>query len=128
VLKQLKLLYDMEGLDAERLTYRRVVHLNAMKAIQVLANFQRIHNIPLEHPENEEFIETIFRLEAPLKRYSITSEKCINPVMPIKITEAKAETDLFTEMVPAIKALWADQTIIQIYNTIARNHVQDSAK
>ncbi|KAF9280048.1 guanine nucleotide-binding protein subunit alpha [Mortierella antarctica] len=128
VLKQLKLLYGRKGLDSERQTYRRVVHLNAMKAILALAEGLEQAHIPLEHPENEEHLETVLRLEATLKRYSITSIGFTNPAIPRKITDAKAETDMFVEMVPAIKALWADAGIQQTYRTCTQIAIQDSAK
>lgn len=128
VLKQLKLLYGRKGLDSERQTYRRVVHLNAMKAIQALAEGLEQAHIPLEHPENEVHLETVLRLEATLKRYSITSIGFTNPAIPRKITDAKAETDMFVEMVPAIKALWADAGIQQTYKTCTQIAIQDSAK
>ncbi|KAG0068556.1 guanine nucleotide-binding protein subunit alpha, partial [Podila epicladia] len=128
VLKQLKLLYGRKGLDSERQTYRRVVHLNAMKAIQALAEGLEQAHIPLEHPENEVHLETVLRLEATLKRYSITSIGFTNPAIPRKITDAKAETDMFVEMVPAIKALWADAGIQQTYRTCTQIAIQDSAK
>ncbi|KAG0025029.1 guanine nucleotide-binding protein subunit alpha [Podila clonocystis] len=128
VLKQLKLLYGRKGLDSERQTYRRVVHLNAMKAIQALAEGLELAHIPLEHSENEVHLETVLRLEATLKRYSITSVGFTNPAIPRKITDAKAETDMFVEMVPAIKALWADAGIQQTYKTCTQIAIQDSAK
>ncbi|KAF9337795.1 guanine nucleotide-binding protein subunit alpha [Podila minutissima] len=128
VLKQLKLLYGRKGLDSERQTYRRVVHLNAMKAILALAEGLEQAHIPLEYPKNEEHLETVLRLEATLKRYSITSIGFTNPAIPRKITDAKAETDMFVEMVPAIKALWADAGIQQTYRTCTQIAIQDSAK
>ncbi|KAF9217186.1 guanine nucleotide-binding protein subunit alpha [Podila verticillata] len=128
VLKQLKLLYGRKGLDSERQTYRRVVHLNAMKAIQALAEGLEQAHIPLEHSENEVHLETVLRLEATLKRYSITSIGFDNPAVPRKITDAKAETDMFVELVPAIKALWADDGIQQTYKTCTQISIQDSAK
>ncbi|KAG0022551.1 guanine nucleotide-binding protein subunit alpha, partial [Podila clonocystis] len=128
VLKQLKLLYSRKGLDAERQTYRRVVHLNAMKAIQALSYGLQRSNIPLEHPENIAHLETVMRLETTLKRYSITSIGFTNPAIPRKITDAKAETDMFLEMVPAIKALWADGGIRETYRRGGNFNLQDSAK
>ncbi|GJJ75581.1 hypothetical protein EMPS_07939 [Entomortierella parvispora] len=128
VLKQLKLLYGRKGLDAERQTYRRVVHLNAMKAIQALSYGLQRSNIPLEHPENIAHLETVMRLETTLKRYSITSLGFTNPAIPRKITDAKAETDMFLEMVPAIKALWNDEGIKQTFRTGGSLNLQDSAK
>jgi hypothetical protein len=128
VLKQLKLLYGRKGLDSERQTYRRVVHLNAMKAIQALAEGLEQAHIPLEHSENEVHLEMVLRLEATLKRYSITSIGFTNPAIPRKITDAKAEMDMFVEMVPAIKALWADAGIQQTYKTCTQISIQDSAK
>ncbi|KAK3826716.1 MAG: G-protein complex alpha subunit GpaA/FadA, partial [Linnemannia gamsii] len=102
VLKQLKLLYGRKGLDVERQTYRRVVHLNAMKAIQALSYGLQKCNIPLEKPENIVHLETI--------------------------TDAKAETDMFLDMVPAIKALWADTGIQKCYRTGTNINLQDSAQ
>ncbi|KAG0286982.1 guanine nucleotide-binding protein subunit alpha, partial [Dissophora globulifera] len=128
VLKQLKLMYGRKGLDAERQTYKRVVHLNAMKAIQSLSYGLQRANIPLEHPQNIMHLETVMRLETTLKRYSITSIGFTNPAIPRKITDAKAETDLFLEMVPAIKALWADGSIQEMYRTGTNLNLQDSAK
>ncbi|KAI7823776.1 guanine nucleotide binding protein, alpha subunit [Gamsiella multidivaricata] len=128
VLKQLKLLYGRKGLDAERQTYRRVVHLNTMKAIQALSYGLQRTNIPLEHAENIAHLETVMRLETTLKRYSITSIGFTNPAIPRKITDAKAETDMFLEMVPAIKALWADGGIQETYRTVTNLNLQDSAK
>ncbi|KAF9405047.1 guanine nucleotide-binding protein subunit alpha, partial [Podila epigama] len=128
VLKQLKLLYGREGLAVERETYRRVVQLNAMKAIQALVTGLEQAHISLEHPENEVHLETVMRLSATLKRYSITSNEFTNPAIPRKITDAKAETDMFIEMVPAIKALWADGGIQQTFNTYTHLSIQDSAK
>ncbi|KAF9990098.1 guanine nucleotide-binding protein subunit alpha [Mortierella antarctica] len=128
VLKQLKLLYGRKGLDAERQTYRRVVHLNAMKAIQALSYGLQRANIPLEHAENIAHLETVMRLETTLKRYSITSIGFTNPAIPRKITDAKAETDMFLEMVPAIKALWADGGIQETFRTGSNLNLQDSAK
>ncbi|KAF9177608.1 guanine nucleotide-binding protein subunit alpha [Haplosporangium sp. Z 767] len=128
VLKQLKLLYGRRGLDSERETYRRIVHLNVMKAIQTLAEGLEEADISLEHIENTAHLETIMRLDATLKRFSITSIGFTNPAIPRKITDAKAETDMFTEMVPAIKALWADAGIQTIFNTCTQLCIQDSAK
>ncbi|KAG0249923.1 guanine nucleotide-binding protein subunit alpha [Mortierella polycephala] len=128
VLKQLKLLYGRRGLDYERETYRRIVHLNVMKAIQTLAEALEEADISLEHPENTAHLETIMRLDATLKRFSITSIGFTNPAIPRKITDAKAETDMFTEMVPAIKALWADAGIQTIFKTCTQLCIQDSAK
>lgn len=128
MLKQLKLLYSRKGLDAERQTYRRVVHLNAMKAIQALSYGLQRSNIPLEHAENIAHLETVMRLETTLKRYSITSIGFTNPAIPRKITDAKAETDMFVDLVPAIKALWADAGIQQTYKTCTQISIQDSAK
>ncbi|KAG0051976.1 guanine nucleotide-binding protein subunit alpha [Gryganskiella cystojenkinii] len=128
VLKQLKLLYGRKGLDAERQTYRRVVHLNAMKAIQALSYGLQRSNIPLEHAENIAHLETVMRLETTLKRYSITSIGFTNPAIPRKITDAKAETDMFLEMVPAIKALWDDAGIKETFQTGGSLCLQDSAK
>ncbi|KAG0304228.1 guanine nucleotide-binding protein subunit alpha [Dissophora globulifera] len=128
VLKQLKLLYGTQGLDAERQTYRRVVHLNVMKAIQALVEGLQRTNTPLQRAENLEHLEVMSRLEPTLKRYSITSIGAINPAVARKITDAKAETDMFLEMVPAIKALWEDAGIQAVYNTATQINVQDSAK
>ncbi|KAG0257931.1 guanine nucleotide-binding protein subunit alpha [Mortierella polycephala] len=128
VLKQLKLLYGRKGLEAERQTYRRVVHLNAMKAIQALSYGLQKANIPLEHAGNIAHLETVMRLETTLKRYSITSIGFTNPAIPRKITDAKAETDMFLEMVPAIRALWADGGIKETFNTGSNLNLQDSAK
>ncbi|KAF9923301.1 guanine nucleotide-binding protein subunit alpha, partial [Linnemannia zychae] len=128
VLKQLKLLYGRKGLDVERQTYRRVVHLNAMKAIQALAYGLQKCNIPLEKPENIVHLETVMRLETTLKRYSITSIGFTNPAIPRKITDAKAETDMFLDMVPAIKALWADEGIQQCFRVGNNISLQDSAQ
>ncbi|KAF9997911.1 guanine nucleotide-binding protein subunit alpha [Entomortierella chlamydospora] len=128
VLKQLKLLYGRKGLDAERQTYRRVVHLNIMKAIQSLCYGLQRANIPLEHAENIAHLETVMRLEATLKRYSITSIGFTNPAIPRKITDAKAETDMFLDMVPAIRALWADGGIQETFRTGANLNLQDSAR
>ncbi|KAF9089629.1 guanine nucleotide-binding protein subunit alpha, partial [Mortierella sp. AM989] len=128
VLKQLKLLYGRKGLDAERQTYRKVVHLNTMKAIQALCYGLQRANIPLEHAENIAHLETVMRLEATLKRYSITSIGFTNPAIPRKITDAKAETDMFLDMVPAIKALWADGGIQETYRTVTNLNIQDSAR
>ncbi|KAF9189573.1 guanine nucleotide-binding protein subunit alpha [Haplosporangium sp. Z 767] len=128
VLKQLKLLYGRKGLEAERQTYRRVVHLNAMKAIQALSYGLQKANIPLENAGNIAHLETVMRLETTLKRYSITSIGFTNPAIPRKITDAKAETDMFLEMVPAIKALWADGGIQETFNTVSNLNLQDSAK
>ncbi|KAG0276477.1 guanine nucleotide-binding protein subunit alpha [Linnemannia exigua] len=128
VLKQLKLLYGRKGLDVERQTYRRVVHLNAMKAIQALSYGLQKCNIPLEKPENIVHLETVMRLETTLKRYSITSIGFTNPAIPRKITDAKAETDMFLDMVPAIKALWADTGIQECYRVGTNINLQDSAQ
>lgn len=128
VLKQLKLLYGTKGLDAERQTYRGVVHLNVMKAIQGLVDGLQRSNIALENPENVEHLEFMARLEPTLKRYSIASVGQPNPGIARKITDAKAETDMFLEMVPAIKALWADGGIQKTYNTSTQINIQDSAK
>ncbi|KAF9969791.1 guanine nucleotide-binding protein subunit alpha, partial [Actinomortierella ambigua] len=128
VLKQLKLLYGRKGLDAERQTYRRVVHLNVMKAIQTLCNGLRQSGLSLERPENEAHLETVSRLETTLRRYSITSIGLANPAIPRKITDAKAETDMFYEMVPAINALWADRSIQAIFQNASKLNLQDSAK
>ncbi|KAF9344693.1 guanine nucleotide-binding protein subunit alpha, partial [Mortierella sp. AD094] len=128
VLKQLKLLYGRKGLDAERQTYRRVVHLNTMKAIQALCYGLQRANIPLEHASNIAHLETVMRLEATLKRYSITSIGFTNPAIPRKITDAKAETDMFLDMVPAIRALWADGGIKETYRTGSNLNLQDSAR
>ncbi|KAG0228674.1 guanine nucleotide-binding protein subunit alpha [Actinomortierella wolfii] len=128
VLKQLKLLYGRKGLDAERQTYRRVVHLNVMKAIQTLCNGLRQSGLSLEKSENEIHLETVSRLETTLRRYSITSIGLTNPAIPRKITDAKAETDMFYEMVPAIKALWADASIQTIFQNASKLNLQDSAK
>ncbi|KAF8950556.1 guanine nucleotide-binding protein subunit alpha, partial [Entomortierella lignicola] len=127
VLKQLKLLYGRKGLDAERQTYRRVVHLNTMKGIQALCYGLQRANIPLEHAENIAHLETVMRLEATLKRYSITSIGFTNPAIPRKITDAKAETDMFLDMVPAIKALWADGGIQETFRSGTNLNLQDSA-
>lgn len=128
VLKQLKLLYGRKGLDVERQTYRRVVHLNAMKAIQALSYGLQKCNIPLEKSENIVHLETVMRLETTLKRYSITSIGFTNPAIPRKITDAKAETDMFLDMVPAIKALWADDGIQECYRVGTNINLQDSAQ
>ncbi|KAF9143476.1 guanine nucleotide-binding protein subunit alpha [Mortierella sp. GBA39] len=128
VLKQLKLLYGRKGLDVERQTYRRVVHLNAMKAIQALSYGLQKCNIPLEKSENIVHLETVMRLETTLKRYSITSIGFTNPAIPRKITDAKAETDMFLDMVPAIKALWADDGIQECYRVGSNINLQDSAQ
>ncbi|KAF9096048.1 guanine nucleotide-binding protein subunit alpha [Mortierella sp. GBA35] len=128
VLKQLKLLYGRKGLDVERQTYRRVVHLNAMKAIQALSYGLQKCNIPLKKAENIVHLETVMRLETTLKRYSITSIGFTNPAIPRKITDAKAETDMFLDMVPAIKALWADDGIQETYRVGTNIGVQDSAQ
>ncbi|KAF9580340.1 guanine nucleotide-binding protein subunit alpha [Lunasporangiospora selenospora] len=127
VLKQLKLLYGRKGLDSERQTYCRIVHLNAMRAIQTLCYGLEEADIPLEHPENEVHLETIGRLETTLKRFSVTSVGFANPAIPRKITDAKAETDLFAEMAPAIKALWADSGIQHTFKTCTQLNIQDSA-
>lgn len=127
VLKQLKLLYGRRGLDSERQTFRRIVHLNVMKAMQTLVNGMEAAHIPLEKHENEQHLETVLRLESLLKRYSITSIGFTNPAIPRKITDAKAETDLFEEMVPAIGALWADAGIQKTYRTCSQLNIQDSA-
>ncbi|KAF9421952.1 hypothetical protein BGZ76_003909, partial [Entomortierella beljakovae] len=128
VLKQLKLLYGRKGLDQERQTYRRIVHLNIMKAIQALCYGLQRANIPLQHAENIAHLETVMRLEATLKRYSITSIGFTNPAIPRKITDAKAETDMFLEMVPAITSLWADGGIQETYRTVLNLNIQDSAR
>ncbi|KAF8923771.1 guanine nucleotide-binding protein subunit alpha, partial [Dissophora ornata] len=128
VLKQLKLLYGTKGLDSERQTYRRVVHLNVMKAIQGLVEGLQRSNIPLENLGNLEHLEFMTRLEPTLKRYSVSSIGPTNPAIARKITDAKAETDMFMEMVPAIKALWADGGIQTIYSTSTEINIQDSAK
>ncbi|KAI1307368.1 guanine nucleotide-binding protein subunit alpha [Mortierella claussenii] len=128
VLKQLKLLYGKKGLDNERQTYRRVVHLNIMKAMQALVEALQEYNIPLGDIENLEHLETMARLEPTLKRYSITSVEHSNPAIPRKITDAKAETDMFLEMVLSIKALWADSGIQKTYQTATQINIQDSAK
>ncbi|KAF9577653.1 guanine nucleotide-binding protein subunit alpha, partial [Lunasporangiospora selenospora] len=128
VLKQLKLLYGRKGLEAERQTYRRVVHLNAMKAIQALCYGLQRANVPLENTEHIAHLETVMRLESTLKRYSITSIGFTNPAIPRKITDAKAETDMFLEMVPAIKALWSDAGIQETYRVGQNLNLQDSAK
>ncbi|KAF9425659.1 guanine nucleotide-binding protein subunit alpha [Entomortierella beljakovae] len=129
VLKQLKLLYGKKGLESERQTYRRVVHLNVMKAMQGLVEGLHATNTPLGNPENEEHVEILSELESTLKRYSISAVNQINPAIPRKITEAKAESDMFLELVPSIKALWADSGIQSTYNKggILLN-IQDSAK
>ncbi|KAG0000016.1 guanine nucleotide-binding protein subunit alpha [Modicella reniformis] len=127
VLKQLKLLYSTRGLDSERQTYRRVVHLNVMKAIQALVEGLYDANIPLEK-ENQEHLKVLSQLEPTLNRYSISAMAQANPAIPRKITDAKAESDMFLVMVPAIKALWADTGIQQTFNTITHLHIQDSAK
>ncbi|KAK3815977.1 MAG: guanine nucleotide-binding protein alpha-1 subunit [Linnemannia gamsii] len=128
VLKQLKLLYGRKGLDVERQTYRRVVHLNVMKAIQGLVEGMEQAHIPLGNPENEPHVETVRRLETTLKRYSITTVGLPNPAIPRKITDAKAETDMFSDMVPAIKSLWADPGIQRTFDTCTQLGIQDSAK
>ncbi|KAF9089159.1 guanine nucleotide-binding protein subunit alpha [Mortierella sp. AD031] len=128
VLKQLKLLYGRKGLDIERQTYRRVVHLNVMRAIQGLVEGMEQANIPLGNPENAEHVETVRRLETTLKRYSITTVGIPNPAIPRKITDAKAETDMFADMVPAIKSLWHDSGIQTTFNTCTQLSIQDSAK
>jgi len=98
-----------------------------MKAMQTLVDGMEVARIPLERHENEEHLETVLRLESLLKRYSITSIGVTNPAIPRKITDAKAETDLFEEMVPAIKALWADAGIQQTLRTCSQLNIQDSA-
>ncbi|KAG0209141.1 guanine nucleotide-binding protein subunit alpha [Mortierella sp. GBA30] len=128
VLKQLKLLYSRKGLDAERETYRRIVHLNVMKAIQALVQGLEEANVPLEDPANIPHLEMVSHLESTLKRYSITSIGFTNPAIPRKITDAKAETDMFAGMAPAIKALWADGGVQKIYHTYTQLNIQDSAK
>ncbi|KAF8911814.1 hypothetical protein BGZ58_005829, partial [Dissophora ornata] len=99
-----------------------------MKAIQALSYGLQRANIPLQHAENIVHLETVMRLEATLKRYSITSIGFTNPAIPRKITDAKAETDMFLEMVPAIKALWADSGIQETYRTESNLSLQDSAR
>ncbi|ORZ08819.1 putative guanine nucleotide-binding protein alpha-1 subunit [Lobosporangium transversale] len=104
VLKQLKLLYGQKGLDPERQTYRRVVHLNIMKAMQALVDGLQQHSIPLGDPQNAEHLAIMSRLEPT------------------------AETDMFLELVPSIKALWADSGIQHTYYNITQLNIQDSAK
>ncbi|KAF9912213.1 guanine nucleotide-binding protein subunit alpha [Lobosporangium transversale] len=128
VLKQLKLLYGQKGLDPERQTYRRVVHLNIMKAMQALVDGLQQHSIPLGDPQNAEHLAIMSRLEPTVKRYSISSIAYSNPAVPRKITDAKAETDMFLELVPSIKALWADSGIQHTYYNITQLNIQDSAK
>ncbi|KAF9943333.1 guanine nucleotide-binding protein subunit alpha [Mortierella alpina] len=130
VLKQLKLLYGRKGLDAERETYRRIVHLNVMKAIQALIEGLEETNIPLEDPANIPHLDMVAdHIESALKKYSVTSiHGFTNPAIPRKITDAKAETDMFAEMAPAIKALWADGSIQKIFHTCTQLKIQDSAK
>ncbi|KAF9200442.1 guanine nucleotide-binding protein subunit alpha, partial [Haplosporangium sp. Z 27] len=130
VLKQLKLLYGKKGLDLERQTYRRVVHLNIMKAMQGLLEGRQRSNIPLANPENLAHLEILSELDVALKRYSVASstDQIINPVIPRKITEAKAETDMFLELVPSIKALWSDAGIQKTYNNDMQLNIQDSAR
>ncbi|KAF9123978.1 guanine nucleotide-binding protein subunit alpha, partial [Linnemannia schmuckeri] len=128
VLKQLKLLYGRKGLDMERQTYRRVVHLNVMRAMQGLVEGMEQANIPLGNPENAVHVETVRRLETTLKRYSITTVGVPNPAIPRKITDAKAETDMFADMVPAIKSLWVDPGIQRTFDTCTQLSIQDSAK
>ncbi|KAG0369024.1 guanine nucleotide-binding protein subunit alpha [Gamsiella multidivaricata] len=128
VLKQLKLLYGTRGLDAERQTYRRVVYLNVMRAIQAIVVGLKLANIELEKPENVDHLEVLSRLEPTLKRYSISELGYTNPAIPRKITDAKAETDMFAEMVPAIKALWSDAGIQTTFTTCTQLNIQDSAK
>ncbi|KAK3813531.1 MAG: guanine nucleotide-binding protein subunit alpha, partial [Linnemannia elongata] len=99
VLKQLKLLYGRKGLDVERQTYRRVVHLNVMKAIQGLVEGMEQANIQLGNPENAVHVETV-----------------------------RPETDMFADMVPAIKSLWADSGIQKTFDTCTQLSIQDSAK
>ncbi|KAF9343910.1 guanine nucleotide-binding protein subunit alpha, partial [Mortierella sp. AD094] len=128
VLKQLKLLYGKKGLDLERQTYRRVVHLNVMKAMQGLLEGMQRSRIPLANPDNLEHLEILSELEPALKRYSISSIDHINLAIDRKITEAKAETDMFLELVPSIKALWEDAGIQTTYNKVLQLNIQDSAK
>ncbi|KAF9101555.1 guanine nucleotide-binding protein subunit alpha [Mortierella sp. AM989] len=128
VLKQLKLLYGKKGLELERQTYRRVVHLNVMKAMQGLIEAMQCSNIPLADPNNLEHLETLSELDLILKKYTISSVGISNPAIPRKITDAKAETDMFLELVPSIKALWADAGIQTTYNESIQLNIQDSAK
>ncbi|KAK3825517.1 MAG: G-protein alpha subunit Cga2 [Benniella sp.] len=103
VLKQLKLMYGIKGLETERQTYRRVVHLNVMRAIQALMEGLQDANIPLEKEENVHNLE-------------------------ILSDSLEAESDMFTDVVPVIKALWADAGIQTTFQTITHLHIQDSAK
>lgn len=85
-------------------------------------------NIPLEKSENIEHLEILSDMEPTLKRYSISASTNTRLEIARKITEAKAEADMFLEMVPAIKALWADAGIQKTFHTMTHLHIQDSAK
>jgi len=129
VLKQLKLMYSTKGLETERQTYRRVVHLNVMRAIQALMEGLQDANIPLEKEENVQNLEILLdSLEVLIERYLDSANNHANPAIPRKITDAKAESDMFTDVVPVIKALWADAGIQTTFQTITQLHIQDSAK
>lgn len=101
-----------------------------MKAIQALIEGLEETNIPLEDPANIPHLDMVVdHLESALKKYSVTSiHGFTNPAIPRKITDAKAETDMFAEMAPAIKALWADGSIQKIFHTCTQLNIQDSAK
>ncbi|KAF9159776.1 guanine nucleotide-binding protein subunit alpha [Mortierella sp. AD010] len=128
VLKQLKLLYGKKGLDLERQTYRRVVHLNVMKAMHGLLEGMHRAKIPLANPDNLEHLEILSELEPALKTFSISSADHTKLAIDRKITDAKAETDMFLELVPSIKALWEDAGIQTTYNKVLQLNIQDSAK
>lgn len=99
-----------------------------MKAMQALVEGMEQANIQLGNPQNAVHVETVRRLETTLKRYSITTVGVPNPAIPRKITDAKAETDMFADMVPAIKSLWADPGIQKTFDTCTQISIQDSAK
>nr|CAG8530619.1 4848_t:CDS:10 [Entrophospora candida] len=124
VLKQLKIIHG-KGLEEERQSYRKIVHLNVLTAIKLLITGLQYYEYTLK-PKNEPHLEKFLKLTSikdSLNRDSISVQAAIKDQ---KLDDSAL--DSFSEYIESVKELWADDAIKKCYDHATEIGLQDSAK
>ncbi|CAJ0639306.1 8102_t:CDS:10 [Entrophospora sp. SA101] len=124
VLKQLKIIHG-KGLEEERQSYRKIVHLNVLTAMKLLITGLQYYEYALK-PKNEPHLENFLKLTSikdSLNRDSISVQAAIKDQ---KLDDSAL--DSFSEYIESVKELWADDAIKKCYDHATEIGLQDSAK
>ncbi|RUO97003.1 hypothetical protein BC936DRAFT_141139 [Jimgerdemannia flammicorona] len=127
VLKQIRIIHS-GGLANERKRYQRIVYLNTINAMKALCAALISSDIPLTIPDYREHVEFITAMANTTDPTYMNGQSITTLLTKRASTDTPTASTLFQQAAPAIKALWGDAAIKEVYAKGLAKDIQDSAK